>query len=181
MAEGMETKTCSACKQTLSLEAFSVASNYADGYRGQCRKCRSAYSSAYSAKHGHKPLSGIRKPANPAANRARKLRTKYGISPEIYEQMLCNQNGGCAICATTEPYGRHNRFVVDHCHESGRVRGLLCSKCNRNLAAFGDNAAGVRRALAYLEAAEQLPIEAALAKTSVAMKNGGSPWSPRAK
>jgi hypothetical protein len=60
------------------------------------------------------------------------LRTRYGIGPEQYDDMLAAQGGGCAICGTSKPgNGKGNRyFDVDHCHSTGKVRGLLCRNCN---------------------------------------------------
>lgn len=60
------------------------------------------------------------------------LRTRYGITRETYNEMLENQGGGCAICARKSPgNGKGDQyFDVDHCHETGKVRGLLCRQCN---------------------------------------------------
>lgn len=55
------------------------------------------------------------------------------------------QNGGCAIC------GRVTKLVVDHDHETNRVRGLLCSTCNTGLGKLGDNVENLRKAIVYLE------------------------------
>jgi Autographiviridae endonuclease VII len=68
-----------------------------------------------------------------------KLFTKYGIKEADFDQMLREQKGRCALCKTEEPGGRHNVFNVDHCHQTGRVRGLLCDRCNRYLGRLGDN------------------------------------------
>ena len=75
---------------------------------------------------------------------------KYGLSREDYTQRLSTQGGACACCgALRNEDGR--RFYVDHCHVTGRVRGLLCYRCNTGIGSLGDNAEGVRRALDYLE------------------------------
>lgn len=65
--------------------------------------------------------------------------------------MLAAQNGGCAICGATEPGGRTRYFPVDHCHTTGIVRGLLCTKCNRGLGLFNDDPERVARAVMYLK------------------------------
>lgn len=98
--------------------------------------------------------------ANPErADRARHahtMRAFYGITPEQYEAMLTAQDGKCAICGEGEPAahgrtGRQFRLSVDHDHSTGRVRGLLCQKCNRAIGLMGDNTETLRRALDYLE------------------------------
>lgn len=60
------------------------------------------------------------------------LKRLYGITPEDFDAMLAAQGGCCAICGTDTPRGR-GRFHVDHCHTTGRVRGLLCTLCNTSL------------------------------------------------
>lgn len=62
--------------------------------------------------------------AHPEIKRASKLRRKYGLSPEDYQQLFDSQEGGCALCH------RLVKLCVDHDHETGRVRGLLCNECN---------------------------------------------------
>ena len=57
------------------------------------------------------------------------LKSKYGISLEEYDQMLTDQGGGCAICGRT-CNGNGKALFVDHCHGSGKVRGILCAYCN---------------------------------------------------
>lgn len=74
---------------------------------------------------------------------------KYGITLEQYQQMLEAQGGGCAICgAETNKNGKS--LFVDHCHDTGAVRGILCYKCNTGLGSFKDNATLLARAVSYL-------------------------------
>jgi 5-methylcytosine-specific restriction endonuclease McrA len=79
-------------------------------------------------------------------NRARNAKT-YGLTPEQVESMRCGQNGCCAICG--------DKFLdtpeIDHCHESGKVRALLCGLCNAGLGMFQDSLARVLLAGAYLQ------------------------------
>jgi Recombination endonuclease VII len=81
------------------------------------------------------------------------LSTRFGISNEIYDEMLKSQNGLCAICFTDHPSNKKNVvcFFVDHDHATGKVRGLLCEKCNRGLGLFRDNQGFLARAIDYLE------------------------------
>lgn len=83
------------------------------------------------------------------ANRAWKYKNRYGITFEDYDRMLREQGGHCALCPW-EPTAK-KRLMVDHCHETGAVRGLLCPYCNSSLGAFGPgDEAGLLRALAYV-------------------------------
>lgn len=78
------------------------------------------------------------------------IRRKYGITQQQYNEMLQEQNNGCAICGKTEePDGR--RLAIDHCHSTGKVRGVLCNNCNNGLGAFGDNINNIKQAIQYLE------------------------------
>ena len=82
-----------------------------------------------------------------------RLLVQYGISEMDYARMLTEQNGGCAICGDDGSAGRGGVLHVDHCHQTGRVRGLLCDRCNHGLGNFKDDPALLRRAAYYLEAA----------------------------
>lgn len=73
---------------------------------------------------------------------------QYGLTPEDYARMLEEQNGVCAICKKECPTGQ--RLSVDHCHDTGKVRGLLCRNCNRGLGSFKDDRNAVLAALLYL-------------------------------
>lgn len=77
------------------------------------------------------------------------IRNQYGITLEQYDTMLEAQNYKCAICGNEdEVEGR--RLAIDHCHTSGKVRGLLCGKCNRGLGLFYDNKELLSNAIKYL-------------------------------
>lgn len=83
------------------------------------------------------------------------LMRTYGIRLADYRDMQTSQKGGCAICGNTGFKMRaHHRktLVVDHCHKSGEVRGLLCHNCNRALGLLSDDTGRLRTAIEYLEA-----------------------------
>jgi len=65
------------------------------------------------------------------------LRRLYGITPDQYEAMMLAQNGVCATCGDVCVSGK--RLAVDHCHRSGKVRGLLCRRCNSILGLADDD------------------------------------------
>lgn len=84
------------------------------------------------------------------------LNRKYNIGKVEYDAMLERQNGLCAICYEAESFinkktGRLQEFSVDHDHETGAVRGLLCVRCNRGLGYFTDSIEKLRNAIDYLE------------------------------
>lgn len=82
--------------------------------------------------------------------RERHLVRKYGVTLAHYDAMLKAQGGKCAICARTEDSQRHKVFHVDHCHATGRVRGLLCRGCNHVLGHVQDDPAVLWAAISYL-------------------------------
>lgn len=78
-------------------------------------------------------------------NRNARLKHEYGITEEDFQRMLLEQEGRCALCC------KPATLVVDHCHVTGMVRGLLCRRCNVALGTLGDNIDGLLRAIAYLK------------------------------
>ena len=118
--------------------------NHLSGYTRGCRcpDC-SAASRAY-----HKE--------NPQNFRAGHLKRKYGISMRDYEELLAKQDFGCAICGSHCPGGRWKTvFSVDHDHETGEVRGLLCQPCNLLLGNSGDDIEVLRAAINYLSGTDE--------------------------
>jgi hypothetical protein len=80
-------------------------------------------------------------------------RFRYGLSAAEYEALLARQGGRCAACRRKPK--RKRRLEVDHCHVTGRVRGLLCNRCNTMLGMGDDDPDRLRAGIAYLEAAEK--------------------------
>lgn len=82
---------------------------------------------------------------------------RYGITESDYKKMLEKQKGCCAICGNKESAASYNskngpqRLSIDHCHETGKVRGLLCFNCNRALGYFKDSTQIIQKALSYLD------------------------------
>jgi Recombination endonuclease VII len=83
-----------------------------------------------------------------AWERQKRYREVYGISLADYEAMLERQRGACAICKKSD-----EALCVDHCHACGKVRGLLCAKCNSALGFCNDSPEHLLAAVAYLQAA----------------------------
>jgi len=82
---------------------------------------------------------------------ANRIKSRFGISQEQYDRILAAQGGVCAICGGSGKSLRFRRLVVDHCHATGRIRGLLCSRCNRGLGYFDDDVARFKSAIVYLK------------------------------
>ena len=82
---------------------------------------------------------------SPEASRAKHLMLKYGLTEEQFEEMAESQNHRCAICK------KKRKLCVDHCHETKKIRGLLCRTCNAGIGQLGDSYDGVLSALNYLE------------------------------
>ena len=130
---------------------------------GLCKSCASArlkrlnkdkvskHNSTYYQKHKkriHAMQKQYRK-ANPERERARRRKQTYGILPEQWEKMLKAGRGKCWSC------GSKDTLCVDHCHDTGKVRGLLCAGCNVGLGCIGDNIEGVINLLKYLTTSEK--------------------------
>ena len=74
-----------------------------------------------------------------------RLRWAYGLTPSELEDLLAKAGGRCAICEREAP------LVVDHCHETGRVRGMLCQRCNVALGWMEDDISRLKAAADYLQ------------------------------
>ena len=85
-----------------------------------------------------------------------KFEVRYGITLERYNEMSEKQNAKCAICGNPET-AKHNstqtiqRLAVDHCHSTGKIRGLLCQDCNRGIGKFKDDITRLQNAILYLQ------------------------------
>jgi hypothetical protein len=78
----------------------------------------------------------------------------YGMSLDDYDKMLAEQNGCCKVCgSSTSQTQRTEHFFVDHCHATGKVRGLLCIKCNAGIGNFCDDISKLEAAIRYLNEA----------------------------
>lgn len=110
-----------------------------------CKPCWVARQKSYQ---GDKPRTQKRYKLTPEQQLAKSLKTHNGMTPETYAVLLARQNGVCAICRG-DTKGR-GRFHVDHCHQTGIIRGLLCAKCNLLLGHADDDTKLLRAAIHYL-------------------------------
>lgn len=80
------------------------------------------------------------------------IKKTYNITEEEYMSLLVEQNNSCKICGHNGSNSVKSEWLfVDHCHETGKVRGLLCNKCNLALGAFNDDTDRLKAAIVYLE------------------------------
>lgn len=144
----MGSKICSVCKEDKDYSEFWNSKKSKDGKGYRCKPCDTAARHSYKEKN--REVVKVRQ-------RNQHLEMKYGITSEEYDKMLEAQGGCCAVCGTDKPTGegsfqRHlKNMAVDHCHETGRVRGLLCNKCNRGIGLLRDDPELLRKAADYLE------------------------------
>lgn len=114
----------------------------------ECSETRNRYQRKWNQDHQE---------ARQGYDRRSGLKRHYGISHDDYEALLLEQGGGCAICGSTETDGRKRYLEVDHAHDTGKVRGILCGRCNRAVALVDDDPARARAVATYLENSQDPP------------------------
>lgn len=140
-------KTCKICNELKPLTEFyqTVRNKTPYGYHGKCKKC-------YVKKQQEN--------YDPIKQRDENLKQRYGKHFGLveYNNLLEQQGHKCAICGSLDPKGRKSGrgggvdvFYVDHCHTTGKVRGLLCNICNRSMGYLGDNISTLQNMIEYLQ------------------------------
>jgi len=143
----MEQKTCSRCADTFPLSDFSFDNIASQRRKPYCRKCHAQRMREDRLKNGEKRRASDRRRyrGSPESRYIRKAMREYGLS---YEQaVIVARYTNCDIC------GRDNggrRLALDHCHKTGKLRGLLCDSCNLGLGAFRDDPHSLRLARKYV-------------------------------
>lgn len=122
----MDTKQCTCCLQNLPEDDFYPDHRNPERRRPRCKQC-------------HNAASTKNYEANKRQWRATFYKRKYGISIDKYEEMLLDQDHACAVCGKPETSEKFSHLSVDHDHDTGEVRGLLCASCNRLLGLFEAN------------------------------------------
>jgi hypothetical protein len=134
--------------------------------KGSCKKCRYERAKVWVKEHPERAKAYGKKwrDENKEQDRERKkkyreedperfrnntIRSRYGIEAEDVEQIVESQNNSCAICLKV--FESRNDRRIDHCHITGKVRGILCHKCNSALGYFGEDTKNLSRAIVYLE------------------------------
>ena len=130
-------KTCVKCRQPKALEDFR---KNARGHSPRCKPCAREDNNAKQARYRASPTNTIK---------LRYLESRYRITVEEFAKMETEQEGLCAICRKP-PGGRWKRLHVDHDHATGKVRGLLCFRCNAMLGHAQDDTETLVRGARYL-------------------------------
>lgn len=130
-------KTCSKCKVEKPITEFHRQSKAKDGLNWYCKPCNCRASIEHYHRVGKRVV------------RSRNLKKHYGISIEDFDALHAAQDGRCAICGVDPG---EVSLHVDHCHSTGRLRALLCSRCNTALGLADDDPDRLRAMAHYLEA-----------------------------
>lgn len=133
-------KLCTQCNKDKPVEDFySRRDRIKTKHTSACKECRKTF-----ARFKH----------DPEKQRAYKLKINFDLTVEDYESMLTEQGGTCAICKSEEivraSNGKLRNLAVDHCHVTGKIRGLLCGSCNKALGLFRDSPEVLLHATNYL-------------------------------
>lgn len=160
-------KRCRICNESRPLSDYYKAAGTLDGYRGECKRCNLAQQHERYLRDPSLAKARVKRwqqenadrfnayqrtrrqdPEVKRRNRDGHLRRKFGITLEDYEELLARQGGVCAVCSREPTPGIS--LHVDHDHETGRIRGLLCFRCNNALGDLEDDPALLRAAARYL-------------------------------
>lgn len=155
-------KTCNRCGTSKPLNAFYVDRSCRDGKQGSCKQCLNAQRLVQYHEHHDSEMARARRWRSDNPNKVREysrryykknpyepwLRNRYGLTGDDYARLYEAQNSGCAICGADHEPTR--RLSVDHDHDTGVVRGLLCSGCNAGLGGLQDNPDLLIKAAVYL-------------------------------
>jgi hypothetical protein len=163
-------RVCQGCEQELPVDSFyKKATPRKDGTQGYRSLCKDCYNAKSMGKYFEQQGKEKQKKRSFKA-----LMASYGITEEIYEQERVNQNYCCKLCGAHENSQPHGRLHVDHCHETGLYRGLLCNLCNVGLGAFKDNTDALQKAIGYLNENRNRHREQARPKQDLGSSDNGN-------
>lgn len=161
-------RICRCCQVWKDFSEFGKSKVGIAGIKANCRTCenelaRQRYASGEvaarrkqqkhlydKARYERRKAEGAQLGGDPVKARARMLRRNYGLTSEAYDAMVESQANQCLICHVSGEDVRNSHLVVDHCHATGSVRGLLCPKCNLLLGHADDTIERLERAILYL-------------------------------
>lgn len=133
---------CSCCKEIKSVELFPRATKKKRGYAWECKACKTERRDQKKASMSSEEWA--------LQNKKYYLKSQYGITLEDYNIKLKEQQHKCAICSADEVDIYLQTLYVDHCHTTGKIRGLLCHSCNAALGLLKDSQTLLDNAKDYL-------------------------------
>ncbi len=149
------TKRCFKCGKLKDKTEFYKNKIRADGCSAECKECHLVRYKHYNSKQEYKIAQRKRtirwRKENPEKALRNHLKKNFNLTLERWYEMQDEQNYGCKICGGVNFNKRNKRLSVDHCHETGKIRGLLCDPCNKGLGHFRDSPEMLRKAADYLE------------------------------
>jgi Recombination endonuclease VII len=146
-------KTCSKCKKLKLYQEFQKDSRAASGLSSKCKECikekrqkRKEHDKAYWKKYANKNVEKLKQ-----RDRKYSLKRKFNMTIEEYNTLLKTQNNQCAIVGCKKQRSSNGkRLAVDHCHKTGKIRGLLCNECNTSLGLLRENTEIILGLIHYL-------------------------------
>ncbi len=145
-------KTCNTCNTVKEINCFYKDKSKKDGHGYQCKPCRIDY--VVKRRQENPEIYKKWKSNNPDKVRNSNYKYNFSITLDDYNLMFKEQEGKCKICSSKEAKGNSKHLKVDHCHETGKVRGLLCNSCNLGLGKFKDDIKSLEKAISYLKEGE---------------------------
>lgn len=142
-------KVCTGCGEEKPLSSFYDTRRNRCGKLARCKPCHYADNKRYQNKEQAKQKSQVWYQANREKHRDLERLRRHNLPGNCFRQMLEDQNFGCAICGRVPEPGERS-LVVDHDHDSGIIRGLLCDSHNKGLGHFFDSIPDLEQAIAYL-------------------------------
>lgn len=151
-------KLCPTCQKHKPRNSFHKNRSRYDGLNAQCKECRNTIARSRMDYRPMKRQHSRRYWKKNSVQLTLKRRCRvFGLTTEQLSNLLTAQNNTCAICSREpDPLKRSSLLAIDHDHETGNVRGLLCISCNAALGMLGDNIEGLERALSYLLKASEV-------------------------
>lgn len=143
-------RRCNICKQEKGLSKFHKNKLKKLGHRYDCKQCRNKTRSERRKRDNTKYIEYENRPDVKLKTFDRVLKRQYGITLEIFAQMLEEQNGVCKLCLKPERHKNKTKLSVDHSHVTGKVRGLLCHRCNVILGLLNEDVIVVQNILNYI-------------------------------
>lgn len=145
----VNSKRCQRCSGLKSVLDFHKDSSKTDGLLIYCRDCQRKINKINRSRPESKEIRKITRVKHKEKERDWALRRRYGITLEQFRYIFDYQGKRCALCRSDK--SDKNNFVVDHCHKTGKIRGILCSYCNRALGMFKDSPEVLEKAISYLK------------------------------